>query len=191
MISSWNALRMQQQRSWKRQLRRRRWQQAWKQRCRLGFLFMAIGSPVGMEWWYSLCGIVLLCAVFMWFYDLFVRCDQLADRIADGEEFFLGYIKKSVDKCRIRCYYRQAVAWDTGSNLRSNGDREAWKLYRCTILMERVCEVRREVCWEAESFLKKLFQKTSKNLLTKRKRHDIITKLSRKRRPSTKERSFQ
>ena len=88
--------------------------------------------------------------------------------------------QKTVDKSFFRWYYRQAVAWDTGSNLRSNGDREAWKLYRCTILMERVCEARWKVCWEAESFLKKLFQKTSKNLLTKRKQHDIITKLSRK-----------
>ena len=51
-----------------------------------------------------------------------MRCDQLAERIADGEEFFLGYIKKSVDKCRIRCYYRQAVAcdWETDQPVSKN-----------------------------------------------------------------------
>ena len=76
--------------------------------------------------------------------------------------------QKTVDKSFSRWYYRQAVAWDTGSNLRSNGDREAWKLYRCTILMERVCEVWRKVCWEAESFLKKLFSKNFKKPLDKK-----------------------
>ena len=76
--------------------------------------------------------------------------------------------QKTVDKSFSRWYYRQAVAWDTGSNLRSNGDREAWKLYRCTILMERVCEVWRKVCWEAESFLKKTFSKNFKKPLDKK-----------------------
>ena len=50
----------------------------------------------------------------------------------------------------------------------SNGDREAWKLYRCIILLKRVCEVRWKVCWEAESFLKKLFQKNFKKPLDKK-----------------------
>ena len=44
----------------------------------------------------------------------------------------------------------------------------AWKLYRCTILMERVCEVWRKVCWEAESFLKKTFSKNFKKPLDKK-----------------------
>ena len=98
--------------------------------------------------------------------------------------------QKTVDKSFFRWYYRQAVAWDTGSNLRSNGDREAWKLYRCTILMERVCEVRWKVCWEAESFLKKLFQKNFKKPLDKKETAWYNNKAVVRQRLSTKETAF-